>query len=79
MNIDLKSPESNESLMIISCETDPGQAGASRLRLCHRRGEESAGGQFLLRDHLDLTQVDVRCRGADTGTGEHLEEFDVRV
>ena len=86
MNIDLKSPESNESLMIISCETDPRQAGARlgarRLRLCHGRGEAAAaGGQFLLRDHLEhleLTQEDVRCQGADTGTGEHLEEFDIK-
>ena len=79
MNIDLKSPESNESLMIISCETDPGQAGASRLRLCHGRGEEAGGGQFLLRDHLELTQVDVRCRRAETATGEHLEEFEMLI
>ena len=78
MNIDLKSPESNESLMIISCETDPGQAGATRLRLCHGRGEEAAGGgQFLLRDHLELTQEEIRCQGADTGTREHLEKFEM--
>ena len=44
-----------------------------------RKGEEAAGGQFLLRDHLELTQVDVRCRGADTATGEHLEEFEMLI
>lgn len=37
-------------------------------------GREAAGGQFLLRDHLELTQEDVRCQGADTGS---MFEFDI--
>ena len=46
--------------MIISCETD-----ARRGVPCYvTEGREAAGGQFLLRDHLELTQEDVRCQGS---------------
>ena len=45
-----------------------------------RRGGEAAGGQFLLRDHLELTQEDVRCQGSRQELGrEDCEKFDVKM